>query len=398
MISQMRREFAVSIYLFFVKFIFNFFKKRPLEDKTVFVASFGGNVNATINALENSIDNHQIIILANENYTAYSMNKNNRIILSFNPSRLKDFVTSIYHLATASTIFVDNYYGFLAVTEFKPEVKCAQLWHAAGAIKQFGLEDLSNRERSNKALNRFHAVYNRFDYITVGSVRMMEIFEASFGVPKERFIKTGIPRTDFFFDQQKMREANDIIQRDFPLVKDKKVVLYAPTYRDDEFNATNLQMDLGAMYQNLKHDYILLLRLHPAVNDKFENKYPGFIFNVTTYPNINDLLIGTDILITDYSSIPFEFSLLNRPMIFYAYDFEEYRDKRGVWDNYYTKVPGPVVETTEEIIEVIEDKTFLLERVQPFANEWNKYSNGNSSENLINFLYDDYVIQKVKSI
>src|SRR5699024_7685433 len=363
----MRREFFISIYLFVFKLIFNFFKKRSLEDKTVFVASFGGNVNATIGALDNLVENHQIIILADENYNAYAVDRDNKVTLSFKPSRLRDFVTSIYHLATARHVFVDIYYGFLAVTEFKPEVKCVQLWHAAGAIKQFGLEDLSNRGRTNKALQRFHAVYNRFDYITVGSDYMIDIFQDSFAVPKNRFLKSGIPRTDFFFDKIQKQQAIETIERDFPLMKDKKVILYAPTYRDDELDATNLQIDFDVMYQKLKHDYILLLRLHPAVNDKFENKYPGFIFNVTTYPNINDLLVGADILITDYSSIPFEFSLLERPMIFYAYDYEEYRDKRGVWSDYYTRVPGPVVETTEEIIEVIQDKTFELERVQPFA-------------------------------
>lgn len=384
----MRREFFISIYLFVFKLIFNFFKKRPLEDKTVFVASFGGNVNATIDALDNLVENHQIIILADENYNAYAMDRDNQVILSFKPSRLRDFMTSIYHLATARHVFVDNYYGFLAVTEFKPEVKCVQLWHAAGAIKQFGLEDLSIRGRTNKALQRFHAVYNRFDYITVGSDYMIDIFQDSFGVPKSRFLKSGIPRTDFFFDKLKKQQAKEMIERDFPLVKDKKVILYAPTYRDNELDATNLQIDFDVMYQKLKHDYILFLRLHPAVNDKFENKYPGFIFNVTTYPNINDLLVGADILITDYSSIPFEFSLLERPMIFYAYDYEEYRDKRGVWKDYYTRVPGPVVETTEEIIEVIQDKTFELERVQPFAREWNKYSNGHSSENIVRAVYE----------
>src|SRR5699024_6761344 len=134
----MRREFFISIYLFVFKLIFNFFKKRPLENKTVFVASFDGNVNATIGALDNLVENHQIIILADKNYNSYAVDRDNQVTLSFKPSRLRDFVISIYHLATARHVFVDNYYGFLAVTEFKPEVKCVQLWHAAGAIKQFG--------------------------------------------------------------------------------------------------------------------------------------------------------------------------------------------------------------------------------------------------------------------
>src|SRR5699024_432198 len=152
------------------------------------------NVNATIGALDNLVENHQIIILADENYNAYAVDRDNQVTLSFKPSRLRDFVTSIYHLATARHVFVDNYYGFLAVTELKPEVKCAQSWHSAEEIKQFSLEDLSNRGRTNKYLQRFHAVYNRFHNITVSSYNMIDIFQDSFAVPNNRFLKSRIPR------------------------------------------------------------------------------------------------------------------------------------------------------------------------------------------------------------
>lgn len=384
----MRREFAVSVYLFCFKLIFNFFKRKPLEDKTVFVASFGGNVDATIDALDNIVEHHPIIILNAANDKLLFTNRPNRTIIPFEVKRLRDYMTSIYHLATSRYIFVDNYYGFLAVSDFKPEVKCVQLWHAAGAIKQFGLEDLSNKHRTDKAMERFRAVYNRFDYVTVGSESMIDIFKGSFGLPKERFIRTGIPRTDFFFNERKQREAQEVLLEDFPLIKERKTIMYAPTYRDNELATANLQLDLDEMYRHFKHDYILFLRLHPTVNYDFENKYPGFIYNVTNYDEINHLLIGTDILITDYSSIPFEFSLLNRPMIFYAYDLDTYKDERGLWDNYEEQVPGPVVKNTMEIIHVIENKDYELHLVQPFADEWNRYSNGQSSTNLIQTIYE----------
>src|SRR5690625_7135246 len=138
--------------------------------------------------------------------------------------------------------------------------------------------------------------------------------------------------------------------------------MYAPTYRDGEFNPVNLQIDLEQIYEHFKHDYVLFLRLHPAVNSKFRNKYPDFIYYVSNYFSINHLLLGTDILITDYSSIPFEFSLLNKPMIFYAYDLDEYIIKRGIWKDYTNQVPGPVVTTTKELIQVIKKQDRSEER------------------------------------
>lgn len=384
----MRREIAISIYLAVFRIFFTVFNRFSLQEKTTFVVSFAGNIEAVVDELEKQVPDQQVVILKANNCKV-NFDKQNREVLNFESMNLVHFLKSIYHLATSSHIIIDNYYGFLAATNFKPEVKCIQLWHAAGAIKQFGLEDLTNGNRTEKALMRFKQVYDKFDHVVVGSDKMVTIFKDSFGLPEERFMRTGIPRTDFFFDDIRKKRAENKLLTDFPVLKNKKVILYAPTYRDDELDNAKLAIDLDKMYEQFKYDYVLFLRLHPAVNGELENKYPGFIYNVSNYCSINDLLLGTDILITDYSSIPFEFSILKKPMIFYAYDLEDYSKKRGIWSNYKEEVPGPVVETTKELIELIEKMDFNLEEVHNFAETWNKYSTGNSTKNLISALYED---------
>lgn len=393
----MVREFAVSIYLVVFSILFQFFKLFSVKEKTTFVASFGGNIKATLKELEKQ-RNEQVVILITENCQAKFKFRENRILLDFRIKNPLTFIKSVYHLATSSHVFVDNYYGFLAVTPFKKDVKCVQLWHAAGAIKQFGLQDLSNRNRSNRAIKRFKSVYNRFDHVIVGSDKMIQIFKDSFDIPESRFLRTGIPRTDFFFDDIKQRRAANKLRDEYPIIEDKKVILYAPTYRDGELNSTDLHIDLSKMYEQFKYEYVLFLRLHPAVNGTFENKYPGFIYNVSHYETINDLLIGADLLITDYSSIPFEFSLLGKPMIFYAYDLDSYAEDRGVWSDYKEQVPGPVVHTTKELIKVMDTGNFQIEKVPAFAEKWNKYSNGNAAENLIKVLYDQDTIRQDEKI
>src|SRR5699024_9379731 len=104
----------------------------------------------------------------------------NRKQYDFKTTHPVHWIWSIYHLATSRIVFVDNYYGFLAATEFKPHVKCIQLWHAAGAMKQFGLKDLSIENRPKKAYKRFHKVYQRFDHVVVGSEHMANIFREGF--------------------------------------------------------------------------------------------------------------------------------------------------------------------------------------------------------------------------
>ena len=382
----MLRELAISIYLIIFKCIFDLCKRAKMQYKTTFVASFGGNIQDIMQALRKEHPEHPFVVLKTNNCMVnFELPQKN--ILYFESKNIIHFVRSIYHLATSSHIIVDNYYGFLAVTDFKDDATCIQVWHAAGAIKQFGLEDLSNVNRTSKAMDRFKAVYHRFDQVIVGSDEMIDIYKRSFELPQERYVKTGIPRTDFFYNVTEKQNAISTLKKEFPIINDKKVILYAPTYRDNELSKAHIQLDIKKLYDAFKYEYVILLRLHPAVSGNFENKYHGFIYNVSGYHSINELLTITDILITDYSSIPFEYSILNRPMIFYAYDLEEYAKERGLWKDYIDRVPGPVVQTMDELVRVLKNKDFQLEKVQPFAMSWNQYSNGNSTKNFIDYFY-----------
>lgn len=383
----MARELAVTLYLLVFQVIFNICKLFPQKKKTTFVASFGDNILFTLEELEKQT-NEQVVILKNSQCKT-SFDAENRIVLDFESMNLIHWFRSIYHLATSEKVFVDNYYGFLAVTNFRENVVCTQLWHAAGAIKQFALKDPSVEFRSKRAYQRFLDVYHRFDYVVVGSEKMVNIFRQSFDLSNEHILRTGIPRTDFFFDRNAMRTVEESLKQDYPIINNKKVILYAPTFRDNNLHSAELELDIRKMYKYLSKDYVLFLRLHPAINAQFKNDFPGFVYNVSSYPDINHLLVVTDILISDYSSIPFEFSLLNKPMLFFAYDLDEYTKTRGFWENYEELVPGPVVKHTSDLIDIIKNNQFNLQEVSSFANQWNQYSRGYSSERLIQALYKD---------
>src|SRR5699024_5052543 len=178
---------------------------------------------------------------------------------------------------------------------------------------------------------------------------------------------------------------------------DKKMLLYAPTYREGSLDNSEFYVDLDKMYDQFKYESVIFLRQHPAVDGKFNNKYPGFIYNVSNYHWINDLLVGSDVLITDYSSIPFEYSLLQKLMIFYAYDYDEYALKRGIWDDYTERVPGPVVYNTNQLIETICDENFMLDKVQSFSDDWNAYSKGDAAKQVIETLYETETVVEAKN-
>lgn len=377
----MARELVISAYLIFFQILFTLCKLFPQKKKTVCVASFGDNIFFTIRSIR-ELSNEEIIVLKDRNCN-YPFDPTSCKVLPFEKLfHPLAYLQSIYHLATATTILVDNYFGFLAVTKFKEGTTCIQLWHAVGAIKKFGLMDPSIKSRNQIAKNRFQKVYNRFDYTIVGSEKMANVFRQSFGVSPHSILRTGIPRTDIFYNSLEKQQIYQHMKTLFPCIKNKKVILYAPTFRDHQLENYELAFDLKKLHKELSEEYVLFIKQHPSVSFVLHEEYNGFIYNVSNYYDTNHIFLITDLLITDYSSVAFEYALLEKPIIFYAYDMEEYRLTSGLMNNYENQMPGPVVKTTEEIIQAIKERKFNQQASKKFANDWNEYSTGNSSLNL----------------
>ena len=382
----MFREILIYIYLVIFKIIFKIFNILLTKSKIIFVASFSCNTSYVVKkAIE--LTTYEVIVLNTSKKAKIIENINRVKELKFSIFRFHNFIKGIYHLATSKVIFVDNYFPFLSITKFKENVKCIQLWHAVGAMKKFGLTDASIKFRPLYANKRFKRVYSRFDVVVVGSRKMGEIFRKNFGIDDNKILQGGVPRTDFFFDEVKINKIKKSLYVKYKFDRSKKIILYAPTYRDGKFSVSNCTLDIKLMYC-LKKDYILLLKFHPLVYSNFKNKYEDFVIDVSGIENINRLLTITDILITDYSSIPFEFSLFNKPMIFYDYDFEEYKEKRGIVDEYENLVPGPIVKTTKEVVKLILENNFDLRKIKAFSEEWNEFSIGSSSENVVKYILE----------
>ncbi|MGM0902865.1 MAG: CDP-glycerol glycerophosphotransferase family protein [Bacillota bacterium] len=382
----MVREIAVYLYLRLFSLVFSLFNVLPLQKKIVLVASFTENNLYIFDEFQKQNVDFRTIILANKKvYPFLASELSKETVLLFDFKKLTQYIMSIYHLATAKVVFIDNYFGFLAATKFKKDVKCIQIWHANGAIKKFGLEDQSVEFRTERAKERFKKVYNNFHKITVGSDAMADIFIQAFGLSENRILRTGIPRTDLFYNVDKKESIEQYLYKKYPFLADKQVILYAPTFRDEKLETFELHINLKLLKKELEEEYILLLKLHPAIKNSITitEDLKGFVYDFSDYPNVNELFFVADLLITDYSSLPFEYSILNKPMIFFPYDLIEYRRTRGFWEDYKKLIPGPIAYSTTEIVQTLKTKDFQLEKVVAFNQKWNTYSNGHSSENLV---------------
>ena len=383
------REFLVSAYLFHVKFWFTLFKVFSVKQKTVFVSSFGDNIHFVCEKVLNVTNDDVIILQVPESKYQFESNSRTKVIPFHMTKTPLSFIRGIYHLATSRFVFIDNYFGFLSSTSFKKDVTCVQLWHANGAIKRFGLEDPLIKFRTEKAFKRFRGVYSRFHRVVVGSDEMAYIFKQAFGVEDDVILKTGMPRTDIFFDYTKQDKIKEMLHDKYPMIQNRKVVLYAPTFRAQQLKRHSIRLNIKKLYEECKDDFVLMLRLHPAIMNRYKNNYPDFIIDVSDYPDANHLLFLTDILVTDYSSIPFEYALLEKPMIFYPYDLEEYKTTSGLWKEYDEMVPGPIAYNTDELIELIKGDHKDLSHIKKFSKRWNKYNDGKSTERLVDYLYDE---------
>jgi len=384
------REFAISIYLLGFKLLFSIFKLFPLKNKVTFLISFSENFFYIYEEMEKQNINIQTIFLCNPR-TFPIFEKMGVPTYLLETTDTTQAIKNIYHLATSKHIIADNYYGLLAATKFKRAVTCTQIWHSVGAIKQFGALDPTNSTRTAAANKRFHKVYNRFDQFVIGSDFMGDIFKKAMPAPNATFLKTGVPRTDFFFNEARHEEARQYFHRINPFLSNKKIILYAPTFRNDEKSNDIIPLDLKKMHTAFRDDYILIVKRHPAsiwkLDEMTRMPYFGFLFDYSNDPYVNDLLVLADILITDYSSLPMEFIFRKKKMIFYAYDLESYQLEAGLWEDYESSVPGPVVRDTDEVIEAVLDAEIDHSQFDDYAKKWIQYCDGKSSERLVKKLF-----------
>lgn len=304
----------------------------------------------------------------------------------------KTFVEKIkvtWYIATSGAILLDDYYSFLYNIKPRKETKIVQLWHATGAFKTFGFSRVGKLGWSKNPRAKNHRNYT---HAIVSSTPLKSHYAEAYAIPEQNIYATGVPRTDVFFDDVYKENKTKELYEKYPILKDKKVIMFAPTFRGKgrggyyDFD----KLDLDKLRELLGDEYIFVIKLHPFISNKpeFDDKFNDFMIDLSHENEINDLLFISDIMITDYSSVCFEFSLLNRPMIFFAYDMEDYIAKRDFYYPYESFVPGPIVDTTDGIIDVIQNQKYELEKLNDFRNKFFDQFDGKSTERVVDMILD----------
>jgi CDP-ribitol ribitolphosphotransferase len=281
-------------------------------------------------------------------------------------------IRSAYHLATARLVVVDDYFFPMYAIRPRQGTQRVQVWHACGAFKRFGYSVLDRSFGADEAYVSQVPIHANYDLCLVSSSSVAPHYAEAFGLPLARFdASLGIPRTDFFFDAGRQAAAADAVRRRYRLDDTRRTVLYAPTFRGESVTRADYAdvLDLRALHAALGADHRLLLRLHPFVRRRqvIAPELSDFVVDVSDAAEINELMLVSDVLVTDYSSAIYEFALLGRPIAFLAPDHEAYERERGFYFDFRTGVPGPIFESTADLAAYLRAGDFDLGRVVDFA-------------------------------
>ena len=297
-----------------------------------------------------------------------------------------DSVRSGYHLARSRVTVVDDYFQPMYAVKPRPGTRYAQVWHAAGAFKKFGYSVLDKEfGKTEEAVARF-PIHTNYDVCLVSSMRFAPNYAEAFRQPLDRFDSSvGLPRTDVFFEARREAAERQVRAR-YP-TGGRRAILYAPTFRGASISKARApgSLDLAVLRRELGSDHVLLLRQHPFVRStsEIDPAIADFVIDTSDHPDINELMLMSDVLVTDYSSAMYEFSLLNRPMAFFAPDHEDYVDERGFYFDYRSGVPGPIFDVTEDLAAWLRAGVFDLDRVARFRAESFDVADGHASERFV---------------
>lgn len=303
---------------------------------------------------------------------------------------IKRCLRMLEDISDAHYVFLNDACNVTSCIPLRKGTKIYQLWHACGAFKKFGMSTSELIFGDNRKTLEKYPNYGNLSYVTVSSPEVIWAYEEAMNLKdtKTQVVATGVSRTDVFYDQHFIEQSKAAVYSVCPAAENKKIILYAPTFRGRVAKAESPDcLDIPAMKRALGDEYVLLIKHHPFVKQPpvVPEDCADFAMDVTKSLEIDQLLCASDVCVSDYSSLIFEYSLFERPMIFFAYDLDDYFDWRGFYYNYDELTPGPVVKETEEIIDYIRhlDARFDQAQVHAFKEKFMSSCDGHATDRIM---------------
>ena len=371
----------INIVKFIVNAIYYIFKIFPAKKQILFMSMQANSKSLDFELLSKEIEKNDSsikqVFLCKKMESSLSSKKQ---YISYIFNMIGYFFKAMYYLSTSKVCITESYIVPLSILKHKKMLKIIQIWHASGAVKKFGYQSLDTEEGKSSEIAKLMCMHKNYDYAIAPSKVTKKIFSEAFNMPEDKILMYGLPRLEYI--SNKKYDKSDGIYKDYPELKNKKIILYVPTFRKGK--KANLSEILD--YKLDKEKYKLIIRLHPLEIDctpeeyKINSKY-------TTY----DLIKIADYIITDYSILSIEASILNKPIFLYLYDFDEYKKNRGVNIKLEEELKTFTTFKFCDIMRKIEKNDFNMEEIKKYRNKYIEIDTENAtlklSEMIINLLH-----------
>lgn len=343
-----------------MKLAINRYTNKPVKNRTLFISiRKDGELEGNAKAL-------------------YPYIKGNKVVYAKKlPHNIFQMLKMIKLIATSKVIITDDYVKYLRHFTLKKKQRVIQLWHACGAFKKFG------QRGTNMSVYTDNATHAQYNVACVSGDYIRTIYADAFNINLKKVKTLGAPRTDEFFDQELIEAKKKEVYAKYKDLKDKEVIIYAPTFRDigDGREVFKPAINFDKLSKNLLPNQQFVICPHPVMkNDIIPKKYDNI--KVIRDFSTNDLMLISDMLVTDYSSVIFEYALLRKPIAFFCYDLEVYN--RGFYLQYPDDLPGDVYETQKELEAFLtsDNRHELSERYNTFVNRYMSGCDGKSCERI----------------
>lgn len=392
--NRLLRSFLLSCIMRKRKIVYFFYrmKEKKIDQKLVVFESFGGrsyggNPKALYEAMQKDFTykgyRYVWCFRKPEEYTFLTKNRNTDVV----KYRSKNYYSSY----ACAKYFITNYRLPQEIKKKKEQIY-VQCWHGV-PLKRLGYDIKSYHDRtiSKRQLRKqYKRAAKDFTYLLSPSKYFTDKLTSAFNLKalhkQDIFIEKGYPRNDSLYNySEKEREE---IRKSLGIAEDKKVILYCPTYRENEYtvgvgNTMTLGIDFHRLQNALGNDYMILFRAHYLIKSQFDfSEYEGFMIDVSEYGEINELYMASDMLITDYSSVMFDYAIIEKPIILYMYDLEEYKNHlRDFYLDFSELMTDPITSEDELIKSIKETDGFGIdERYEEFNKTHNELNGPNTSE------------------
>ncbi|MGY0179733.1 CDP-glycerol glycerophosphotransferase family protein [Lactococcus garvieae] len=281
-------------------------------------------------------------------------------------------IQQLFVLQSSKLVIID--YNNFVISKFlhRKEVKVLEIWHATAALKNFG-----------NCVQRDYEIKN-YDYAIANSDFYKGVYAQAFNLPEENVLVTGIPNNDKIFDDHFVQDTKVRLLEKYPVLANKKVITYAPTFRGRiSTYFKEAKIDLARVHQALGEDYVIIYKAHPLISGSAYENNPHVLF-IEEEP-ISSIFCVTDVLITDYSAIAVDWMVFDKPIIAYVPDFKSYSKKPGLTIDYLQEFPGAVTFNEGELIQALqatESTSYQKERALFFKKTYN-YCDGKATERVL---------------